>query len=330
MPDKIHILLAITDSYAAYCAVTLVSLFENNKGNDFCIHIICADLSEANKNKLKRLFEKYGQEIDIIKPDLQRLQTIVDVKDKMPSKYHISIFYRLFAADWLPKDIKRVIYMDCDLIVTGNLKPLWEEDMDESVSLCATHDFVRIKDYHRLKIRKEEHTYFNSGVLLINLEYWRRQKVRLQCVRYLSTYPECILFPDQDALNVVSVGKVKDLHPKYNTMSPFFYKEEYLSVRVWYDDMPAICEAIKLPVIVHFAGEKPWFKGAYLPYRDEWMKYLAMTEWKSMKIKFKGGWKGRYKDIIRKMIFYVLGKKIKIVRLNYPIAPYIKHVSAQN
>lgn len=308
MTDKIHVLLAITDSYAAYCAVTITSIFENNKGVNFCIHIICADLSDENKNKLERLFKKYGQEMDIIMPDIQKFQTIVDMKDKMPSKYHVSTFYRLFAADWLPKDIEKIIYMDCDLIVTGNLKFLWEEGMDENISLCATHDFVRINDYHRLKICKKDHTYFNAGVLLINLVYWRNHSVGQQCVDYICTYPERILIADQEALNAVSVGKVKYLHPKYNTMSFYFAKEEYLSVRVWYDDMKAIQEAIKSPVIIHFAGEKPWFKGDYLPYRDEWMKYLAMTEWRNIKIKYKGGWKGRWKSFCQKTYIVYLEK----------------------
>lgn len=324
MSEKIHILLAITDSYAAYCAVTIVSIFENNKGNDFCIHIICADLSEENKNKLERLFEHYRQEIDIIKPDLQRFQAIVDMKDKMPSKYHVSTFYRLFAADWLPKDIEKIIYMDCDLIVTGNLKFLWKEDMNENISLCATHDFVRINDYHRLKICKKDHTYFNAGVLLINLAYWRNHSVGQQCVDYICTYPERILIADQEALNAVSIGKVKYLHPKYNVMSLYFAKDEYLSARVWYDDMHEIREAIKSPVIVHFAGEKPWFKGYYLPYKNEWTKYLKMTEWKNIKIGYKNGAIEKYKRLIKKVIFYLFNGTGKIPQSMHPNYPYNK------
>lgn len=322
MSDKIHILLAITDSYAAYCAVTIVSIFENNKGNNFCIHIICADLSEENKNKMGCLFEKYGQEIDIIMPNIQKLQAIVEIKDKMPSKYHVSAFYRLFVSEWLSQKIDRIIYLDCDLIVIGNLLPLWKKEMNENISLCATHDFVRIQDYHRLRICKEQHTYFNSGVLLINLAYWRKHSVGQQCIDYICTYPERIKLADQEALNAVSVGKVKYLHLKYNTMSFYFAKEEYLSVRVWYDDMKAIQEAIKSPVIIHFAGEKPWFKGDYLPYRDEWMKYLAMTEWRNIKIKYKGGWKGRWKSFCQKNIYRLLGKMGNTLRLRYPASPY--------
>ena len=105
-------------------------------------------------------------------------------------------------------------------------------------------------------------------------------------------------------------------------MSFYFAKEEYLSVRVWYDDMKAIQEAVKSPVIVHFAGEKPWFKGDYLPYRDEWMKYLSMTEWKSMKIGYKGGWKGRFISKLRFFLIYLLGVKWNTVRKIYAIRPY--------
>lgn len=324
MDDKIHILLAITDSYAAFCAVTLVSIFENNKGSCFCVHIICADLTSDNKRRLMSLVDQYRQELDFIYPDLEKFQAIVDVKDRMPNKYHVSTYYRLFASEWLPKYMDRVIYLDCDLIVTGNVQPLWNIHLDDNTALCATHDFVRINDYHRLRIYKEKHTYFNAGVLLINLDYWRKHEVGKQCVDYICTYPERILIADQEALNAVSVGKVKYLHPKYNTMSFLFAKEEYLSVRVWYDDMEAIREAVKNPVVVHFAGEKPWFKGDYLPYRDEWMKYLNMTEWKSMRIGYKGGWIGRCKQFTQKLIFYILSKMGNTSRLRYPVSPYNK------
>lgn len=322
MSDKIHILFAITDSYSAYCAVTLVSIFENNKGSSFCIHIICADLSEDNRRKLECLFERYGQELELVHPHGKKFQQIVNMKDKMPNKYHVSTFYRLCVSEWLSPDIDRVIYLDCDLIVTGNLLPLWEEEIDENISLCAAHDFVRLNDYHRLRICKAQHTYFNAGVLLINLAYWRRYAVEQQCIDYICAFPERLLLADQDPLNAVSVGKVKYLHPKYNTMNFYFAREEYLSVCVWYDDMKAIQEAVKSPVIVHFSSEKPWFNGDYLPYRDEWMKYLSMTEWRDRKIKYKGGWKGRCKSFCKKNICRLLGKIGNTLRLRYPASPY--------
>lgn len=322
MDDKIHILLAITDSYAAYCAVTLISMFENNKDCHFCVHIICTDLTDSNRGRLERIFQCYKQEVGWIQPDLTKFQSIMDVKDRMPNKYHVSTYYRLFASEWLAKHMDRVIYLDCDLIVTGDVRPLWKVHLDDNTALCATHDFVRINDYHRLRIYKEKHTYFNAGVLLINLDYWRKHEVGKQCVEYICTYPERILIADQEALNAVSIGKVKYLHPKYNTMSFYFAKEEYLSVRVWYDDMEAIREAARNPVVVHFAGDKPWFKGDYLPYRDEWMKYLNMTEWKGMKIGYKGGWKGKYKQLKQKIAYSILGKIGKSLRLSYPVSPY--------
>lgn len=319
---KIHILLTITDSYAAYCAVTLVSIFENNKDSCFCVHIICADLTEGNKGRLERIFQRYEQEVDWIHPDIQKIQAIVDKEDRMPRKHNISVFYRLFAAEWLPQNINRVIFMDCDLIVTGDLNSLWKEKMDENISLCAVHDFIRINDYHRLRICKEIHTYFNAGVQLINLDYWRKHEVGKQCVDYIYRFPERLLLLDQDTLNAISVGKVKYLHPKYNTMSFFFAKEEYLSVRVWYDDIEAIREAVKNPVVVHFAGEKPWFKGCYLPYRNEWLKYLEMTEWKGMKIRFKKGFKGKCVFYVKQSIRYLIDKTIPKWRQKYPISYY--------
>ena len=324
MDDKIHLLLAITDSYIIYCAVTLVSIFENNQDSRFCVHIICPDLKKENKDKLAHLFAHYDHEMSLVRFDLDKFQEIEKVKNRIPGKYHISVFYRLLMAEWLPEYLDRIIYLDSDLIVIDNLRSLWEEKMDDETALCAIPDFVRIKDYHRLEINHLKHLYFNSGVLLINLNYWRLNSVGERYINYICSFAEKLLYPDQDTLNVVLQGKVKYIHQKYNTMSFYFAKEEYLSVRVWYNDMKPIREAIKAPVIIHFASDKPWFKGDYLPYRDEWIRYLSMTEWKDMKIRYNGGYKGRCKSLLRKIVYTFLGKIGNTLYLRYPVSPYSK------
>ena len=210
----------------------------------------------------------------------------------MPRKYDISIFYRLFAAEWLPQNIDKILYLDCDLIVTGDLTSLWKEKINEDTPLCAIHDFVRLNDYHRLRINLKNHIYFNSGVLLINLSYWRKNLIAQQSLNYIRLHPERLLLPDQDILNALTVGKVKYLHPKYNTMTYMFCSDDFLEWCSWYNEIPKIKEATRNPIIIHFAGIKPWHKGEYLPYREKWMEYLNMTEWKNIKIKYKKGWIG--------------------------------------
>ena len=88
MDDKIHLLLAITDSYIIYCAVTLVSIFENNQDSRFCVHIICPDLKKENKDKLAHLFAHYDHEMSLVRFDLDKFQEIEKVKNRIPGKYH--------------------------------------------------------------------------------------------------------------------------------------------------------------------------------------------------------------------------------------------------
>lgn len=292
MADKIHILLSITNSYVAYCAVTISSILENNRNNKVCIHIICEDLAQENKTKLKYMVEKYEQELNFIQPNIKQVQQIKNVLCRMPAKHNISTFYRLFAAEWLPQNIEKVIYLDCDLIVIEDLASLWKEKISEDIPLCAIYDFVRINDYHRLGINFREHIYFNAGVLLINLSYWRKHSIAQQCIDYILSFPERLLLADQDILNALTVGKIKYLHPRYNTMTYMFCSEDFLAWCSWYNEIPIIKEATENPIIIHFAGTKPWHKGEYLPYREKWIKYLNMTEWKNIKIKYKKGWIG--------------------------------------
>lgn len=318
--DKIHILFAITDSYVPYCAVALTSLFENNKNNKFEVHIICSDLSVENEEKLNRLFIRYKQEWSLIPIDAQKMRERLK---EYEGGFHYSVLYRLLAAELLPPNLEKILYMDCDIIITNDLAPCYETAMNKEVALCAVADVVRINDYHRLKIKDDSHVYFNTGIMLINLEYWREHHIGMRCLAYIKHASSLEkLFPDQDALNVICQGHAKLLSFNYNMQTIYFADEKYLSVRVLYKDMPAIREAQQNPIIVHFSGEKPWYKGDYLPYRKEWKHFLSLTEWGKMKFTYKGGLKGWLQSLVMKSTYYILGKLGKTLALYYPVYPF--------
>lgn len=324
MNDTIYLLLAITDSYVPYCGVTLASLFENNKDNNCCVYIACEDLREESISKLKALSLKYNQQIIFVQPSGEKLQIIKDTIKKVPNPIHISSYYRLLVTELVSNNIDKIIYLDCDLIVKGNLRLLWNELMEESIALCAVHDFVRLDDYFRLQIDENRFRYYNAGVLVINLAYWRKYDVSMQCINYMQNNYAKLLLADQDILNAVLMHDVKYVHPRYNTMSLFWASEEYLSVCTWYSDIEKIRASIAAPVIVHFANNKPWHKGWNLPYREEWLYYLSKTAWSELEISYRGGIWGYMKDKSYNLIYKLLGRCSKKLRLLYHVSPYKK------
>ena len=118
---------------------------------------------------------------------------------------------------------EKVLYLDCDIVVFGRYFGILEYRFVRLWCNCI-EDIGKDEDerYERLHYDRS-YSYFNAGVLLINLDYWREHKVDKQCVKYFQTYPERILFNDQDLLNVV-LHKDKVFVPLKWNMQDGFYR----------------------------------------------------------------------------------------------------------
>jgi lipopolysaccharide biosynthesis glycosyltransferase len=138
--------------------------------------------------------------------------------------------------------------------------------------------------------------------MLLNLKYWREHHVGESCLSYIESNRNRIVMLDQDALNVILQGKVMYLHPKYNCMTLYCAKKEYVESRVMYADIEEVSQAVKSPVIIHYLSTKPWVKGKYVPFRDEWIHYLSLTPWADMKFNYAHGWRGYVRCQIQRIL----------------------------
>jgi len=117
--------------------------------------------------------------------------------------------------------------------------------------------------------------FFNSGVLLIDLQKWKEKKILPRLVHFMSKHNKSLRFADQDALNAILYDDWFPLNPTWN-MHLFFF---LASQRCNYDQIK-LKKALKNPAIVHFTTkEKPWFYLTQHPFKSEYYKYLEMTEW---------------------------------------------------
>lgn len=308
-----NILIAISNSYIPYAAVMLQSLSDSNPNHCFNIYIICPDITTENLEKLHKQFNNnVAGQISIFCPEIPQ-QIHDEIKDISPfiiEKLNTSFILRLFAPRILPDDIQQILYLDVDTIVTSSLNELATMELDDETALVAVKDLIRFDDYSRLGIDENKHTYFNSGVMLLNLAYWRKHNVGDKCLQLLVKYSSLYKFPDQDALNVVCEGKVKYLHPKYNCLLFFYAREEFLKARVRQEEYKRVMEAIDNPAIIHYVFvNKPWYKGNELPKRDLWMAALQKTLWKDMPLKYRNGTKGmlrqKFKDFASRALPFI-------------------------
>lgn len=276
--------------------VMMYSICANNQDVDIDFHIIIDEsVSDNDKNNLTDSISKFeGKRALFYHVNSQ-------VYDKLPlanSKWIThATYYRIFLPEILPDSVSKVIYLDGDCIVRHSLMPLWNTDISDCAVGTVFNAYEgQIERFNRLRY-SPDFGYFNAGVLLINIDYWRKQQVVNSLIEYINKYPERIAFEDQDVMNAVLKDAKKSLHPKYNFQTGMLRRT--LCFYYWkYED--EVKEAIADPVIIHFTTrEKPWYK--YMrnpyPYKSSFVKYQNQTKWKGIKIE-----KRPLKDRIRNCI----------------------------
>ena len=273
-------------NYVMPTGVMLTSLFENNKGEDIRVHLLHNGISDRQINDIQNVVDSYGQSINFYRMEDGEFRLFPIGKDYQTSHAGTSsaAYYRLFLTKILSAGIETVIYLDGDILVSGNMRSLWKTDVTEKALAAVPDSFADVPlHYNRLRYPQRK-GYFNSGVLLVNLDYWRRHNVVDKFVDYVEKHPERLACHDQDVLNFVFQDSKKELPLKYNMLNEYWFDTRY-SVLSWQYEEQMI-EGQRHPVVVHFTGiPKPWYSNCRHPYKAEFDRYKAMTPWKNCKQK---------------------------------------------
>lgn len=303
----IHIACNIDGNYVQHCAVTLVSIFENNRESKFCIHIVATGLTKDDENILSSLATKYGNTVSFYAPDEKLLEGFA-IK-KFSKRISMATYYRCILADLLPTTVDKLIYLDCDIVILGDIRQFWNIPL-EGIGVAAVED-IGCNEPQRYQILQypQEDSYFNAGVLLINLDYWRKHNITKACIDYYQKYPERILFNDQDLLNSV-LHKDKILIDLCWNVQDGFYRTPKVFSKEWKNKF---VEVLKNPIILHYTNRKPWDYDSQHPLKDEYFKYLALTPWKD-NIQLKNPLY-KVKRFFRLLPFYLKLRKAKYVSL---------------
>ena len=306
--NRVNIVLNTDLQYVVHCCTMLSSLFENNINIKFNIHVISGGLTASFINDIRNLVEeKYSQKLYLYIIDSEALNYFPKYKNS-----HISqaANYRLFVDKILPSDIDKVLYLDCDLIVNNSLEPLWSIDISDC-PIAAVEDMWSGKDdnYIRLGYDKK-YGYFNSGVLLINLKWWRENNICNNFIEYLKCHDN-LKFVDQDILNGMFYNNRKLLSFKWNVQDGLLRRKP----KVRESSIPTLQNEIKSPAIIHYTGSrKPWDYDCINPYKESYFKYLDMTKWKHtrpyMPLKFK------FKLMVDKVLYFLYLKPRKYIKIS--------------
>jgi lipopolysaccharide biosynthesis glycosyltransferase len=250
--------------FTQLAGVMLASLFDKGEvGDDWRVIVFGYRLRRRDEARLRACCGVEGDRLEFIDID-PKSDAFAGL---LPTSFSAnpSIFIRLVIPSLLPEENGRLLYLDSDTLVQDSLQPLAAIDLDGSAIGAVEDDNCHPKHDGRLPLSPDVR-YFNSGVMLIDLQRWRSEDLTNRALGFARANAERLAFPDQDALNGVVAGHFKLLDAPWNVTRP-------------------IAEtSCRHPKIVHYTGTKPWSAACKHPSRDLFLRYRSGTPWRDARL----------------------------------------------
>lgn len=258
---EIPICFATDDNYVPFLAIAVASLLDNaNKDNFYRIFVLITQLKQENIDKISKL-QTPNSSIEFISlaKELDKIKDMFHLRDY----YSKETYYRIFIPNLFPQ-YKKVLYLDCDITVTGDISELYGTHIHGFYVGAAQEEVMQTFDVFGNYVEKalgiKRDNYFNAGILLINCRRWRNKLIAEKFVDLLNRYKFRVV-QDEDYLNVLCKGHIRWVSLGWNKTS---YKNEK------FDDKD-------LRLIHWKINWRPW-KYKDVLYEDCFWKYAKQTD----------------------------------------------------
>ncbi|WP_170924757.1 glycosyltransferase family 8 protein [Candidatus Enterococcus clewellii] len=273
--EKIPVVSASDEHYAPFLCVMITSILENTSPNtEIDFYILDDQISRKSKNYLRQTVNIHSNQatIEFIPVNSQLYEDFL-VSDHITT----TAYFRISLPSLLKEySYKKILYIDADTLVLDDIRELYDSPLHNKV-IGAVIDPGQTKALDRLGIHSTDY-YFNSGVMVVDLEKWREQNITEKTLNFLTEHGDRILYHDQDALNAVLYEQWAPLHPKWNMQTSLIF-ERHPAPTNEYEQLYK--DGIAAPSIIHFTGhDKPWNTLKGHPYQQLYMEKLAETIFK--------------------------------------------------
>lgn len=268
--ERISILVSLDSAYLPQLQVLLTSVFWNNPGELFDLYLLHSGMTEEELAPTARQCRQLGYGFY---PVLVEGTLFADAPTT--KQYPKQMYYRLLAGCLLPKQLGRILYLDPDILVINPLRPLWETELERHLFAAAAHTGKTelANNINRLRLGTK-HDYYNSGVLLINLEACRREITPESIFRYVEEHGKEMLLPDQDILNALYGERILPLEDALWNYDARNYNTYRLASSGQYN----LRWVMEHTAILHFCGKaKPWKAGYLYRFGVLYLHYAQMT-----------------------------------------------------
>lgn len=279
----IQVVYACDDNYAMLAGVSMASLLEHcGAYTDLTVHVLCCEVSEENMVRLQAVADSYRRQVMLIDAGNAIRELSKQYIDTQ--RWSLAAYARLLTPALLP-DVGKILYLDCDTLVTDNVTELWSTPL-EAASCAAVSEPVSALHKRNVGLSADE-PYYNSGVMLIDLDKWRAKDIIPRFAECIRRHNGLVPYVDQGCVNEVCRGDIITLPLKCNVhtlLYDFTYKEAEAYRRessVYTKEETE--DAKRNPVVVHFTSSflsrRPWVEDSQHPYAKEWERVQAKTPW---------------------------------------------------
>lgn len=295
---KMNILLSVNNAYVQQLIVLCNSLFINNKNSSFHIYLLHSELTNQNQTMIADFMHRNKASITIIKVNGELFR-------QAPEREGISMetYYRLLAFEILGKDLKRILYLDVDMIVTGSIRTLYnwniKNKMFAAVPDQGTMNRTRNHGERLGMVRGEK--YVNAGVLLINLDEMRRKTTLDEIFTYIQDKKKSLRFQDQDVINGLFHDEIIYLPARYNKAALYTGFKDLITYPIRW-----ILGLDRPKGIIHYMGPqlKPWrCQGYGNKYFYTYYQYCNVKECKELRIQIESNKRNRIKSYIKEFTY---------------------------
>lgn len=228
----------------------------------YTVYVLANHISPANQARVGQLVTgAFARHAVVFLDVAERLATFnLPATDKWP----IAAWSRVFIPNFLAGETGVVLYCDIDTLVCQDLRELFETPLHgKAAGVVLEHLSHEGSHFNaRLDIPLACPGYFNSGVMLIDLDAFRQRKLVERILAYAVSHRDRLTCPDQDALNGALCDEVQPIHHKWNWhdgLTRLILKRGAGARMIRGATLEDAVEAALRPGILHYQGpNKPW------------------------------------------------------------------------
>lgn len=258
-----HIGFGVDANYAKYAGVLMTNIILKHPNQCVCFHIACDGMYEADRRRFECFKNLYRNTEVFIYDCTERLNNLNSISKKAAPNLHRAVLLRLLLPVVVPKEVKKLLYMDVDILCLEKLDSLWEMDIEKFSVAGLLHSRHEKKSS---EWNLSQNKFLCGGFLFINVSLWNDQNITERALKNYQKYSEKMRAIEEDALNTVIDGNFLEISRKYcycvkpnNPLNIF------------------LTEGI---ITMHFEEEtKPWTKGCLPEFKKLYWNYVEQSLW---------------------------------------------------